>query len=782
MLELIKKYYILFIVFFILILFSMSRVTYCPYGDLVVYFNDLLKLKSNYFASNLSAILHARETHVPLATEGGWVFFLWICSLINTNFPYFLAALLFPITIILMLLSLIVNTNKNKFALSGALIFLILVNISTQLQYNLWMLTSPYRDISSYFFSFLMLFYASCVLNNSTNKNNNKLIFLTGLFGGLATWFRIPNIILVIPVSFCFLVYFIKSNSFKYNLKASAIFICAILIGLSPLITQNFFEGKNITQFGQADLLVNHPSALPQHIHLNPSKEEIFALSENNVVCGLHLQNFKFTFPKTVKILVSRFYGKKTVVLYLVFILIGIIKYTKGSLLFLSSSLSMLTFYSFYDKFVHRYSVLHSLLFMIAVAIGVIAFLDFISKKFKFMAKPLFLNLSNGALLIVFIFVILNSFGSYKSIYSQKNLMHQYLGIVSQYVDKEDIIYNASFRHWSLQITENIYNWCWSGTSSVTNDLESSKQHSDLIHHKLTKGNNVFVFQPTTNGNFCENWKMNDIMLSYDINFVTNVIALDRSNMSLFQIKPRESQSWTKTTHIQGTNTVMWCEDTNKKYFPCNIFLQTDTIKTNITIYSGFNVFTGLSLSTNKSTNLTIKGHNQPLPGIIMVNTFNKKIEFDLRDYTIAPIFNRTFDNSYVNWKGYHLWRRDLMFLKNISGEDELFTSVLINQTCNIPVTVEYNNNKPFISLYVSCNNMNNSQPELLNSYFSFSINNINVQPKIQVAKHRKSKTYYNLSFYIPDEIKSSQNRLILSISPLKTKSLLIYKLTFTYP
>jgi hypothetical protein len=783
MTDVIKKYYILFIIFALILFVSLSRIQYCLFGDLSIYYSDYLKLKTGYFIDNFNALFNGSAQHIKLTTEGGWTFLLYLFSFLHLEFPYFLAAVLFAFVVLVTSIIIILSTKNYKTAICGILIMFFCINISTGIRQSVWMITNPYRDCCSYLLALISIMFALSVLKNiGTDKEykNSKSLFLCGMFLGLSTWFRIPNIILAIPVGSVFIFHFLKNYKIQYCCKAAIIFVAAVLIGLIPIITQCYFEGKLIHEAGQANLLVHNPVPLPQHRNLNPSKEEIFALSENNVVCGLHLQNFKYTFPKTLKMLIKKVYGYKLFYVYMLFIMVAIFKNTKNTFLLFFCSIAMLIFYSFYDKFVDRYYVLHILFFMMAFALGFIAFLDVLIKLFGKVNTSNIVRAIQVVLFILFMFSLKYSYGSYKRIFQERQFMVDYKENLGKYVDKCDIVYNTPFKFWTEEsITDEVEYWSWSGSDRAQNYAEFSAKLLEQLNYKFDNGNKAFVFQPTKENEICPNWKINDISLFYDLVFVTNIFSLDRYDMSLFQIKQKEKKQF-KTTFKPLKNLILWCEDGNRKsVFPVDVEIQMEEFSTNVILNAGFNIFPDIGFSTNIFKELVINCRTN-LPGIIIADVFNNEVAFDFRDYVIAPIFNRTFENSYVEWRGDPHWRRDSMFLKNRGKKRELFSSILINRKSDISFTKFIDNYQPLINFYVSCENMKDISADMFNDLFVFEINGKRIVPSVVVDKHKKSKTYYDLSFSSPKYSKESAGLFVISIIPTTEKSLSIYKLTIS--
>jgi len=777
-----KKYYILIILFICMVVVSVSRVRYYLYGDLSIYYDDYLKLKSGYFADNLLAFFNSSVNHVRFTTEGGWPILIYLSSFIHSELPYFLASLLFSCIFALIAIVLIINTNNYKTSLCGILLLFIMINVSSGLRNPVWMLTNPFRDTASYIFVFLSIICASLILQNIDCEKNGKRIFLCGLSLGFSAWFRAPNIILVVPISVLLVFYFLRNYTFKYCFKMGVVFAFSVLIGLLPLLIQNGFEGRRVIDIGQADLLIHNPVALPQHQNLNPSREEIFALSQNNVVCGLHLQNFKYTFPKTVKTLAKQVYGYKLLCVYLFFVLLGLLRKPKSSLLLIFCSISMLLFYSFYDKFVERYYVAHILFFMMACTLGIIVMFDLID-RFFLKKNLVYLNIAQFVLLGILLLSFNKTYGGYKAIFEQRQLMLNYKNVMGRYVFVDDIVYNTPFTLWTKEsLTDSVEYWCWSGNDMIEQYVELSDIRLKKLNRILQEGNKAFVLQPTQYGNFCSNWKINDISLWYDLSFITNIWSNDRFDMSLYQIKNRANRQFAKTLKTNGRDLVLWCEDADrKKIFPVDVNLYIGNVSTNITLHAGYNIFNNINVDTNISNNVVISSSYQPLPGVIIPRFFDKVVSFDFRDYTLAPVFNRTFENSYVEWIGTGTWRRDTLFLKNRRKTLQLFSSILVNQRNDISFSIDQAASSVEISLYVSCVNMQKPYEDMLKGNFVFEVNGEVVEPQVELVQDKKSKTYYNLSFSPSKSSGEPNSTLILSVIPSGNKSMSIYKLSIGY-
>jgi hypothetical protein len=419
---------------------------------------------------------------------------------------------------------------------------------------------------------------------------------------------------------------------------------------------------------------------------------------------------------------------------------------------------------------------------MMACTLGIIVMFDLIVKLFQKM-NLVYLNIVHVVLLVILVLSCNKIYGGYKEIFKQRQLMLNYKNNMGRYVSVNDIVYNTPFKLWTKEsLTGSVEYWWWSGNDMAEQYVELSDRRLKKLNNILQEGNKAFVLQPTQDGDFCSNWKINDIALWYDLSFITNIWTNDRFDLSLYQIKNRANRQFSERLKTDGRDLVLWCEDADRKNsFPVDVNLYIGNFSTNITLHTGYNIFNNMNVDTNIFDNIVISSSERPLPGVIIPRFFDKVISFDFSDYTLAPVFNRTFENTYVEWTGnrtWRTWRRDSLFFKNRRKTLELLSSILVNQRSDISFSIGQAAGSIDISLYVSCSNMQEPYEDMFKSNFVFEVNGEVIEPLVELVENTQSKAYYNLSFSISKNSGEPNTKLILSIIPSSKKSMSIYKLS----
>jgi len=794
-LELLKKlkkhiidnwfYYILFIP---LLIISISRVNFMVFGDSATYLLNCGKLQNEYFSQNFHSLLNGGEFS-SLTTEGGWPFLLYISSCIHEYLPFFLAAMLLPLFLILclQLLRLNINSKNKSLIIFGSLILLIFFNLKHDVGHIIWMLSAPLRDVSAHSITFIMLICFSIFLNSlKTKKFSFKkqlcLLATTGFLGGLSGWFRIPNIMLLLPVFIIFLVYVIPLFSKMQILKCVLVLGFGFLIGIIPIFAQTFLEGKPIYQIGQFDLLVGTQQALPQHDHLDLSQQEIIEISSDNVMRGLHLHNFRYTFPKTLGLLTKYFYTKSGVLLAVLLIGIGLRYNTKRVLLFLLCSLMILCFYSCYDKFIARYIILHVIFTFFAASLGAVCLLEQLILKFKFLQKKYSLQaLDICACIFLVIIVFANKYyDGFKDISQSYKAMKEYNATINLLVQKDDIIFNTPFNVWTeLYSPSKAWFWRWKGNDNDINSRNAKYQLQKTIE-TFNHGNDIYVAQLSSKGVPFKNWELNDINLHFKLEYMTNITINNFPEIVLFKVDREPDNSYAIDCSGNKENILIWCEDkTGTSKFP--VSLVAGNKNKEFSVNQGINIFSLKNDDAGQYKHLMIKPSEEGMPNFIFTKEFDNKIELDLTDFPFASIIDSTFSGGMVVWSNYNkqYQKETLSWIRH--PQRQISTYISVNESLSFPISVDpiWSENLS-ISLYIDCRNKNLAFfKDVLQNSFQYKINEFSLYPTIQ-EEQLTSVPSIVLNFKISPVKINTSGVNILSIHSNTKSPVNIHKVVFS--
>lgn len=234
--------------------------THCRYwlvGDAVFYVEDSRKVELDYVARNLDAwknhFAGNPVQHKRLITEGGYAFLLAAARRLHLRLPFLLNGILLPF-LFLALLGLVHLADDNpQRGLLSALLLGVLILAHAETARLWWYLTWPIRTLPAYLLGVLGLL--TCVSACRRVPASAGRLFVAGLLMGVATWMRIPVVILAFPGC----LYVLISSWSHSRTKSFWALVClgsGVVMGLVPLIGQSVLEGAyhEVGQIGCAVL------------------------------------------------------------------------------------------------------------------------------------------------------------------------------------------------------------------------------------------------------------------------------------------------------------------------------------------------------------------------------------------------------------------------------------------------------------------------------------------------------------------------------------------------
>jgi hypothetical protein len=308
--------------------YGLSHCTYWVFGDASDYIMHSNSIRNGFVEHNLAerALAKADPTHKPayahFNTEAGFHFLLHLARKIDVNWPYMVNGLAAP----LLLLGLICILMKTEHAqapplLAPALFVVALMltsgeRLQAQAQFHFMNLCLPFRETPSHGLAVASLLVAICAERTSTRRKRYLALFAGALLG-LACWFRITAILLAPVMGLIFLVPELKGR----NVKSIGVLILLLgiggVIGLMPLATQDWLEGKTIFESGQADLMLEtRPGEEPEQTFksLSPRNFKRTLLGTADIKRGgtLHIVSTMLPGWMWISLLVSVVLGMRT--------------------------------------------------------------------------------------------------------------------------------------------------------------------------------------------------------------------------------------------------------------------------------------------------------------------------------------------------------------------------------------------------------------------------------------------------------------------------------------
>jgi hypothetical protein len=583
------------------------------------------------------------------------------------------------------LLRLNISSKNKSLIIFGSLILLIFFNLKHDVGHIIWMLSAPLRDVSAHSITFSMLICFSIFLNSLkvktfSFKKQLCLLALTGGLGGLSGWFRIPNIMLLLPVFIIFLLYVIPLFSKVQIFKCLLVLGFGFLIGIIPVCAQSFLEGKPVYQIGQFELLVGTKQALPQYDHLNLSQQEIAEISSDNIMRGLHLHNFKYTFPKTLGLLTKHFYTLPGLLICIFFIGVGLRYNTKRVLLFLLCSLMILSFYSCYDKFIARYIILHVIFTFFAASLGAVCLVEQLIPKVKFLQKKYFMQSINIIICAsLFVIVLVNKYyDGLKDISTSYTAMQDYNKKVNEFLDEGDIVFNTPFIFWTDLFTPaHALFWSWKGQDNDDN-MKNACYQLHKVSEWIKQGRNIYVAQLSNNGVPFKNWELNDINLHFELEYFTTIAIDNLPEIVLFKVNTLKDYGQTLSVTGKEKNLLVWCEDkTDKPTFPATLVMSGHEINLN----RGINIFSVNNDSSGKEKTVMIKPEKENVPNFVFMKEFNKEVSIDLTDLSYASIVDSTFAGGIVLWSNHNKQYQKETLNSIRYPQRQIYTCISVNKS-----------------------------------------------------------------------------------------------------
>jgi len=743
-------------IFIFIFLACLSHCTYYITGDSVVYMNWLSYLRSGeYFSNNWQALTSSTVKNICLTTEGGYIFILWLSSLINRNLPFFISSLFISCMLLTLSLLIIVLDKSFKRGILTALISIIYIFSFTGITEELMMLNLCLRDGSAHFLGFLGLLLCCIGIKKGYIK---KYILTGGVLIGLASWCRVPNILFAIPVGVYALSNLNKKciKSFFYGI--ATIFI-AIFIGLLPLLLQNTLEGKPFYKPGQTNALVSSNSENHDIEQYNISSGVLKAYSQKvkkhhyiGVQKGLSLANFSSV---NKAIVITIYILLKGINLYLVLfcIIIAIIINYRSAITLLSGFFAFFLFYSCYDKVIIRYILVCFLMLIPIISTVIAEFLVNISNKLSTSKEKssTYYQIILSFFTIILISKIFPYYNGFNDIKNSRLCYNKNRDAIKQLKLHEDDYFmcaDKSYKIWTQYSSEaKSFSWQWS-SSPHFDALKTNMQQLEAIKNLINNGTRIFFFEIEGGSYPYKYWSKLDMSLYYDLE---EKMRIDKAtpageNIIIYELRQRHITKIDLTIPItedscNSDKLFVWAEDASGK-----VPSEQDVI-----ISSGKNAFTnslhcGLNLYQlpneflHENNIITITSMTN-LPVVVSTSTFSTNLIVNLEDFEkmgatvrtvkgTSPIF---FDNLYS-------WAREIKPPKGVYRKP----LIAIGQSTELNI---YNGLFQNINLNLNISTFAESRTrDIFNMLqnINFTYNNIDIKQEMKRIKwDRKYNTRY---------------------------------------
>ncbi len=754
-----KNNYFILIYTFIFILIFLVCLSHCTYyisGDSVVYMRWLSYLKSGeYFTVNWQALTSDTVKNICLTTEGGYIFTLWISSLINKDLPFFISSLFVTGMLLTLSLIIIILDKSFKRGILASLISMIYIFSFSGITKELMTLNLCLRDGLAHFIGLMGLLFCCIGIKKIYNK---KYILAGSILIGLSSWCRVPDILFIVPVGIYALSNLNKKRIKPFFYGATTIF-AGLLIGLLPIFMQNTFEGKPFYKPGQANVLVANDLGNRDIDQYNLTAGVLKAYSENikeeRIIGnekGLSFANFSSVSKAIANTIFKEIEVINRYILFL-FIIISLAINFKSSITLLGGFFTFFLFYSFYDKVIIRYIIICFLMLIPIISTVIAAFLINISNglsKFKG-KKNTYYQIIFALLVIILIYKIFPYYKGFDDIknsiiYYQKSLdaideLNLQEGDYFMCLDKSYIIWTQ------YSSGAKSFSWQWSASPHF-DVLPTNMQQLRDLKNAINNENRIFFFEMEGGLYPYKYWSKLDMSLHYDLEErmrIENATPLGE-NIIIYELCKKHKQKSDFNIPLPEER-----NNSNKLFVWADDASGTVPRKQDVIISSGKKVFTnslhcGFNLYQLPNDflhydNRVIITSTTNLPVIIKTSIFATNIIINLHDYekmgatvrTIkgsAPIF---FDNIYS-------WAREIKPPKGEYRQPE----ISIGKSAELNV---YNGLSENIDLNFSISTVAKARTRHILEFLKnikFTYNNEEVEQDI---KRIKSERLYNTRY-----------------------------------
>ncbi len=353
-------------------------------GDSVLFVRDVGVLSRGYLQTNLEALRTASggqaTPHVQLATEGGFIVILWLVSHLGWQAPFCINAVFVVGAVAgLRLLFRELVRGKPWADLATGLVLLLLV--VAPVYDPLLNLAQPFRDTSALCFSLWGLYLLVAALR--VGRGRTWRLCLSGLLLGLATWLRMPNILLAAPAGLYLLWHaWLQARDVggkqRIGLAAGLVLWGAmVMIGPGCVAAQGILETGELAVPGRANAaLVSVPAVRTA----DPAAAAPHVLP-SGVRKGLHAENMAKRLVGVWRQIVDNQVVRNGWVAGVV-LLIGALA-CRRVLLGLMFALPLILLYGCYDKVVLRYNIPAILLVGGALSCSIAAVLHGVFRRIR---------------------------------------------------------------------------------------------------------------------------------------------------------------------------------------------------------------------------------------------------------------------------------------------------------------------------------------------------------------------------------------------------------------